>query len=597
MFDVAIIGAGVTGAAIARRLSRYRLDVVLLERSADVSFGVSKANSGIIHAGFHHSPSSLKARLEVEGNRAFDQLHAELGFPFRRAGIVVAAFSVEEMKVVDRLYEQGVENGADGIEIVGRERMLTLEPALSRDVVGGLYAPSGGIIEPYRFVFALVESAVANGVTLHTGWEVKSAERVGDAWSIRSSTGEPLQARWVVNAAGLQADAVSAVFAAEAFRILPRKGEEFLLDKGAAGPPSRVIFPVPARTSKGVLVIPTVEGTIMLGPTADEGEDKEDTTTTPDNLDRVFHLASRMVPRISKRDIITAFAGLRPTLPGDDFYIDQSREAPALIQVAGIQSPGLTASPAIAERVKELLLAGGLSLHEKAEWKPGHPPHAPHPGPRRLGAGPAGGGGSRLRAPGVPLRRGVGGGGGGSHPKGAHHAGRHQVLHARRHGAVPGGVLHVPHPAARGPRDRSCDGAHHQARTGKRDPARQDHRAGQPARGARSVTTRNVDALVIGGGSAGLAAALRLRQAGAAVAIVEREPFLGGILLQCIHSGFGLHEFAEDLTGPEYAERFVRPVSRAGIEVYLDATVTEITRSSAMAGPPIRSRPCPRPGA
>jgi glycerol-3-phosphate dehydrogenase len=373
MYDVAIIGAGVTGAAIARRLSRYRLSVALLERCADVSFGVSKANSGIIHAGFHHSPRSLKARLEIEGNRAFDQLHAELGFPFRRSGIVVAAFSVEDMKVVDNLYAQGVENGAPGIQIVGRERMLSLEPALSRDVVGGLFAPTGGIIEPYRFVFALAESAVANGVRLLTGWEAREAVRQGDAWSIRSSTGEKLSARWVVNAAGLQADTVSAMFGAEKFRILPRKGEEFILDKGAAGPPSRVIFPVPARTSKGVLVIPTVEGTIMLGPTADEGEDKEDTTTTPDNLERVFRLAAQMVPRISKRDIITAFAGIRPTLPGDDFYIDRSQKAPAFVQVAGIQSPGLTASPAIAERVKDLLAAGGLALAEKSEWTPGIP--------------------------------------------------------------------------------------------------------------------------------------------------------------------------------------------------------------------------------
>jgi glycerol-3-phosphate dehydrogenase len=373
MYDVAIIGAGVSGAAIARRLSRYRLNIALLERCVDVSFGVSKANSGIIHAGFHHSPSSLKARLEIEGNRAFDGLHAELGFPFKRAGIVVAAFSVEEMKTVDHLYAQGVENGAPDVQIVGRDRLLSLEPALSRDVVGGLFAPSGGIIEPYRFVFALAESAVVNGVRLLTSWEVSSARRAGDSWTLVSSTGERLDARWVVNAAGLRADTVSALFDAERFTITPRKGEEFILDKGSAGPPSRVIFPVPARTSKGVLVIPTVEGTVMLGPTADEGGDKEDTTTTPDNLDRVFRLASQMVPRISKRDIITSFAGLRPTLPGDDFMIELSRAAPCFVQVAGIQSPGLTASPAIAERVKELLTSGGLQLIEKNEWTPGIP--------------------------------------------------------------------------------------------------------------------------------------------------------------------------------------------------------------------------------
>ncbi|MGD0724545.1 MAG: NAD(P)/FAD-dependent oxidoreductase [Spirochaetia bacterium] len=371
MYDVAIIGAGVSGAAIARRLSSYRISVALIERCVDASFGVSKANSGIIHAGFHHAPASLKARLEVAGNRAFDALQAELGFPFRRNGIVVAAFSWEEMKVVDGLYAQGLANGARGIEIVGRDRLLALEPALSRDVAGGLFAPEGGIIEPYRFVFALVESAVANGARLLTGWEVSKAQRMGNAWRLTSAEGEALEARWVVNAAGLHADTVSAIFGGEHFSITPRKGEEFILEKGAAGPPSRVIFPVPARTSKGVLVIPTVEGTVMLGPTAEEGQDKEDTSTTPENLDRVFDLATRMVPRISKRDIITAFSGLRPTLPGDDFYIDISREAPAFVQVAGIQSPGLTASPAIAERVRDLLREAGLELQEKQDWHPG----------------------------------------------------------------------------------------------------------------------------------------------------------------------------------------------------------------------------------
>jgi glycerol-3-phosphate dehydrogenase len=367
--DVAIIGAGVSGAAIARRLSRYRLCVALLERCVDVSFGVSKANSGIIHGGFHHSSkSTLKARLEVEGNRAYDALQAELGFPFRRNGIVVAAFSVEEMKVVERLYDQGVENGAEGIEIVGRDRMLALEPALSPDTVGGLYAPAGGIIESYRFVFALVESAVANGVELKTGWKATAAQRGEDAWQITSAAGDTLQARWVVNAAGLYADDVSAVFGAEAYTIVPRKGEEYILERGAAGPPRRVVFPVPARSSKGVLVIPTVEGTVMIGPTAEEGGDKEDSATTPENLDRVLRLAMRMVPGISRRDIITAFCGLRPTITGDDFYIELSRVVPRFVQVAGIQSPGLTASPAIARLVEDLLREDGLPMQEKAGW-------------------------------------------------------------------------------------------------------------------------------------------------------------------------------------------------------------------------------------
>ncbi len=376
VFDVAIIGAGAIGAALARRLSAYDLSVALLERCADVCFGVSKANSGIIHAGFHHPVSSLKARLEIRGNLMFEQLQHELGFPFKRVGIIVAAFSYEEMKTVEHLYEQGVANGVPRLEICGRERLLMLEPKLNPDTVGGLYAPTGGIVEPYRYVFALVESAVRNGVALKTEFRVVRAQHDGEAYSIESEAGHRVRARRVINAAGLHADQVSAAFGAEAFTIVPRKGEEFLLERNAAGFPNQVIFPVPGRHTKGILVIPTVEGTMMVGPTAVETEDKEDVETTSDNLDRVFAQAMYMVPVISKREIITSFAGSRPVLPGNDFYIGISRSAPHFIQVAGIQSPGLTASPAIAEYVKDLLKQDGQGLTEKAAYDPFLPPSA-----------------------------------------------------------------------------------------------------------------------------------------------------------------------------------------------------------------------------
>lgn len=365
MFDVAVVGAGVSGASIARTLSAYRVSVALIEREVDVSFGVSKANSGIVHAGFHHNPATLKARLELRGNLLFDSLQAELGFPFRRCGIVVAAFTPEEMQTVSALHAQGVANGVPRLEIVGRERLLALEPKLSRDAVGGLYAPTGGIVEPYRYVFALVESATANGVRLLTGWDLAAGAWKGDRWELASRGGERLEARRVVNAAGLHADEVSHACGAESYRITARKGEEYVLERGAPGLPEHVIFPVPSANSKGVLVIPTVEGTTMLGPTAEEVEDKEDSATTPRSLERVLELAARMVPAISRRQIITGFAGLRPVLPGEDFMIERSRVAPGFIQVAGIQSPGLTASPAIAERVKALLKEDGLELTEK----------------------------------------------------------------------------------------------------------------------------------------------------------------------------------------------------------------------------------------
>lgn len=370
-YDVAVIGCGVSGANIARRLSAYKIRVAVLEKAADVSFGTSKANSGIVHGGFHHNKKYLKARLELQGNLMFERLRRELDFPFKRCGILVAALHEDEMKAVEHLYMQGVDNGVIGIELCSRDRILELEPKLSSDVVGGLYAPGGGIVEPYRFVFALVESAMKNGVHLYTDYKVERAERdvAGSRWTVTAADGRRVRARYVVNAAGLYADQVSAVFGAEQFKIDARKGEYYLLDRLTKARPERVVFPVPTSVSKGMLVIPTVEGTVLVGPTADPAEDKEDYSTTAERLEQILDSGRKMVPALSRNDVITNFAGLRPVLE-EDFYIEPSKISPALVQVAGIQSPGLTASPAIGEYVKDLLKGMGLELTEKADWDP-----------------------------------------------------------------------------------------------------------------------------------------------------------------------------------------------------------------------------------
>jgi glycerol-3-phosphate dehydrogenase len=369
-YDVVVIGAGVSGASIARKLSLYKIKVALVEKCADVSFGVSKANSGIIHAGFHHKPTALKTRLEIQGNLMFEKLKNELKFPFKRVGLIVAAFSYEEMKIVEKLYEQGVENEVPLIEVCSRERILYLEPKISKDVVGGLFAPTGGIVEPYRYVFRLVESAVKNGVTLITDFEVCESDYKGKKYELQSVDGRKISSTYIVNAAGLFADKVSEVFNAEEYKIMPRKGEEFLLQRNASGFPNHIVFPVPTPNSKGTLVIPTVEGTMMIGPTAEEIDDKIDYATTQENLQKVFSLAIRIIPSISSKEIITSFVGLRPALKGNDFYIDISKKASHFIHVAGIQSPGLTASPAIAEYVKNLLKKDGLQLTEKDDYSP-----------------------------------------------------------------------------------------------------------------------------------------------------------------------------------------------------------------------------------
>ena len=369
-YDVVIIGGGVSGAAIARKLSAYRLKTALVEKEEDLSFGVSKANSGIIHGGFHHKSTTLKSKLEMKGNLMFDQLQRELHFPYHRKGILVVAFNPEELRIVEELYQNGIENSAIGIELCSRSRILSLEPKLNPDLIGGLHAPGGGMIEPYRFVFGLVESAVKNGVQVMTNFEVIRAEHKNETYHIESKNGGTLESRWVINAAGLWADRVSRIFQAEEFTIRPRKGEEFLLDRNASAFTSRVIFPVPTKVSKGMLVIPTVEGTTMIGPTAIDQNDKEDFSTSLGNFEQVFASARRLVPTVSEGDIITSFSGLRPALEGNDFYIEVSRKIPRFIQVAGIQSPGLTASPAIAEYVKDLLRTNGLALEENPDYDP-----------------------------------------------------------------------------------------------------------------------------------------------------------------------------------------------------------------------------------
>ena len=371
MYDVCIIGAGATGAAAAYWLARKNVKVVLVDKEADASFGVSKANSGIVHGGFHYSVSkTLKGKLELEGNRMFPAMAKELGFPYNQCGIIVVAYSEEQLEEVKKLYDRGIENGVEGMEFCDSKRMYELEPKLCEGCLGGVYAPQGGVVEPYAYVFSLVEDAERNGVTFERNFEVISAEYQDNAWKMKAASGKELSAKYVINACGLYADKVSAIFGGEEFEILARKGEEYLLDRLSAAYPTRVVFPVPTHNSKGVLVIPTAGGTTMVGPTAHIVPDKEDTDTTAPDREEIFELAQHMVQGVTKRDLIAAFAGLRPALAGGDFMIKISEKAPAFIQASGIQSPGLTASPAVGKMLVSLLEEAGLKMEDKAEIAP-----------------------------------------------------------------------------------------------------------------------------------------------------------------------------------------------------------------------------------
>lgn len=368
-YDVAVIGAGVIGSLITRELSRYRTKVCLLDKEADVAMGTTKANSAIVHAGYDPKPGSLKGVLCVEGNRLMGDVCKELGVPFRRNGSLVAAFTEGDMDEVHRLYDLGNKNKVPGLEVWTKEQVLKNEPNISDKVLGALYAPSAGIVGPYELNIAAVENAAANGAELIIECEVKGIEKTPEGFVLSTGKGE-IQARFVVNAAGLYSDDISKLAGDDGFSINPRKGEYLLLDKGQGSKVKKVIFQPPSKLGKGILVTPTVDGNLLIGPTAKDVSSKKDLETTSEGLDQVVKEALNMVPSINLREVITSFAGLRAVPSTGDFVIKASKILKGFVNAAGIESPGLTASPAIARYVVEILRAEGLELVEDEGFNP-----------------------------------------------------------------------------------------------------------------------------------------------------------------------------------------------------------------------------------
>lgn len=366
-YDVAIVGGGVVGTAIARELSRYRLDVILFEKEAELAFGVSKSNSGIIHPGTQTKPGSLKGRLCVLGNRLTKKIAKELYIDFRQVGELIVAFNEEERNRLAQLKADGDALGVPGLRIVDSRWLRKNEPNLSDRAIAALYAPTAGIISPYRWVYDFAENAAANGVEILTATEVVSITSTDAGIEIGTSAGR-FRAGYVINAAGLYADDVSRMAGVDSFTIKPRKGEEFLLDKKREHMTRHLLFPLPSGTSKGILVTRTSDGNPMIGPTAEDVDDKTDLSTTEEGLRRVLEGARRLVPSVNGNDIIAYFAGLRPAA-GDDFIIRHEEKAPGFINVAGIQSPGLTAAPAIALEVAGILRGLGLALKRKPVFR------------------------------------------------------------------------------------------------------------------------------------------------------------------------------------------------------------------------------------
>lgn len=368
LYDVVITGAGVCGCSIARELSRYELSILVIDRESDVCEGTSKANSGIIHAGFDARPGSLKALLNVRGNRMMTALSKELDIPFRRTGAMVIAFGEDDMPVLRTLKENGNKNGVKGHRLISRAEALEFEPGLSDDVYAALHAPSSGIVCPFEMTLAFAENAYANGAGFCLSTEVLGIEKAGDLFEIRTSRGS-VRAKCVVNAAGVYADRIHNMVCEPSFRIVARKGEYMLLDKSAGDSVSHTIFQIPTKMGKGVLVTPTVHGNLLIGPTACDIEDREDLSTTGEGLAVVRAKSGRSIRDIPYSKVITSFSGLRATPDGGDFIIREDDKVKGFVDVAGIESPGLSSAPAIGPYTAEIV-CGILDPAEKKDFDP-----------------------------------------------------------------------------------------------------------------------------------------------------------------------------------------------------------------------------------
>ena len=354
MYDIVIIGAGVSGSAAARELSRYEASICVLEKAEDVCCGTTKANSAIVHAGFDAANGSLMAKLNVQGNQMMEQLSKDLDFPFKRNGSLVVCTDESTRDGLQELYERGVKNGVPDLRIVERDELVAMEPNISDEAVAALYAPTGGIVCPFNLNIAMAENAYVNGVEFRFNTQVNGIRKEEEGFTIITNNGD-VRARYIVNAAGVYADKINNMVSEKKMKITARRGDYCLLDHTAGDHVSHTVFALPTKMGKGILVSPTVHGNLLIGPTAVDIENKEGTNTTREGLDEAITKSAITVKNIPMRQVITSFAGLRAHEDGHEFIIGEVEDAPGFINCAGIESPGLTASPAIGVMVADIL--------------------------------------------------------------------------------------------------------------------------------------------------------------------------------------------------------------------------------------------------
>ena len=360
MFDVIVIGGGVVGGLTLRELTKYKLSVCLLEKESDVCMGASKANSSIVHAGFDAPQGSLKAVFNVAGNKMMPEVCAELGVKYRNNGSLVVAFSEEEIGTLEGLKARGEKNGVEGLKIVDRDELRAMEKNISEDALAALYAPTGGIVCPYELTIAAIGNAMDNGAKLFTDFEAANIEITNGGYIVRATDGEAVEGKIIVNCAGLGSGKIAALCGDE-IKIGGRKGEYILLDRESGDFVNHTLFFTPTKLGKGILVTQTVDNNVLLGPTAEEMQ-TPDTATTAEGLRFVQEKVRKMCKNPPLFNTITSFAGVRAYSDRHDFIIEESKNRKGVIHVAGIESPGLTSSPAIAKYAVEELVGKLIPL-------------------------------------------------------------------------------------------------------------------------------------------------------------------------------------------------------------------------------------------
>ena len=369
MFDCLVIGAGVVGSLIARKLSSYQLNIAVIEKEPDVGNVVTMANSAIVHSGYDPVPGTLKAKLNVLGNKMFDQIADELDVEFNRCGSLTVALYDSQLPLLEQLAKRSAENGVP-VKILSAKEVLEMEPNINPEVKGALFAPTAGLINPFQLPVHAMENAVDNGAKLYLDEKVIDIKKEGDLFNVICASGNSYQSKVIINAAGIYSEEIHKMIEPVDYQLIPRKGEYFILDHYSDSLVKHTIFPLPSEKGKGILVSPTTGGTYLVGPSAEVTFSKDDVSTDKPTLDEVKRQALDMVPSIPFNQVIRTFSGTRPTPSTHDFIIGFAKSDKKFITCSGIESPGLASSPAIAEYVVDEFVSKVLPLKKKENYNP-----------------------------------------------------------------------------------------------------------------------------------------------------------------------------------------------------------------------------------